>query len=274
MKYILILILFLQFSVSATAQFDDEEGSSRDRKEKQVDEVETDSPEVGSGDIKKLDQALKDKDEASIIKAASAILAKDSNHLIALNSLAVFHYTKKRYGLSKIILKRAMENHKDEPVLSNNLGVIQLTEGDYRKAMVSFNKALSMDEDYRPSKAQLGAIYLKYGGTEIANEALKSGYKLVKSDLRRGSKFATSVANNYALSLAAVGDGSKAQSVFEDIIDEGSRDPEVYLNYAILLIDVLNKKEKAVKVVSKLKFLTDDRNILKKVNQLDRKLDE
>ncbi|RME16188.1 MAG: tetratricopeptide repeat protein [Bdellovibrio sp.] len=225
--------------------------------------------------LDRLKEAMGSGDEKQVISAVAAILSDDSNHLEALNDLAVFHFLKGRVGLSKIVINRALVAHPKSPVLVHNLGVIYLKEGKYRKAVYQFKKALSLKEKFRPSQAYLGVIYLKYGGSKKALQFLQEGYKWIKSDLRRGKgDIPVFLANNYALALAANGEKQKAEEIFEKILDSEIRDPKVYLNYAILLVEVLNKKDKAVKILSKLKFLTEDVNILRKVNQLEGKIGE
>lgn len=267
MKLLLIFSLFLP-AASVWAQFDEDKDSAASEPE-----VKNIKPKVRRDDIKALKQALADDDEKSVIKAVAVILGKDPNHLETLNSLAVFHFSKKRLGLAKIILNRALAKHADEPSLHNNLGIVYLAEKDIRTAIASFRKALRLKGNYKPGLTNLGSIYLEYNDYRKSVSALEEGYDSIRSDLRRGDEVAARIANNYALSLNGLGKSKKARRIFEAIEEGGNRNASIFLNYAILLVDILKDGKAGVKIISKLRFMTDNRRILKKADELDKRVE-
>lgn len=227
--------------------------------------------EVTKAELSDLNAAFKKKSESALVKAASTILSKDPNHLEALNALAVFYFEVKKYGLSKILIKRALKNHPNEPALHNNLGIIYLAEGEMRIALEEFRKSIAERSSYRFGATNLSSIYLDYRDYKRSLAPLEESYKAVRSDIRRGDNSSVEIANNYGVALMGVGENSKADEVFTEITAANSRNPVPYLNYAILLVEVLKKKKDAVRVISKLKFMTDDREILRRVDELERK---
>ena len=80
------------------------------------------------------------------------------------------------------------------------------------------------------------------------------------------------IANSYAVALMGTGDGrQKPKGFLRRIIDGGSRDPDVYLNYAVLLVDLLKDKKDGQRILSKLQFMTEDKKILRLVEELEKR---
>jgi Flp pilus assembly protein TadD len=278
MKRIFWMILFFPLITVAGDGFDDdfadEDAPGVESTANTKAEISAPSPKgVDSAMVKQLSEARKSRSEAAIIKAASQILAADPKHLETLNTLAVFYYETKRYGMAKILLRRAIKDHGDEPALHNNLGVVYLSEDEPRLALESFRKSVELRSGYRIGATNLAAIYLEHHDYSRSLSPLEDSYKATRSDLGRGADYAVEIANNYGVALMGAGDNSKAEDVFADIAKSDSRNPKPFLNYAILLTDVLKKKKDALRILSKLKFMTEDREILRKVQDLEKRLE-
>jgi Flp pilus assembly protein TadD len=229
--------------------------------------------EVTKAEKDDLIAAFKKKSEPALIKAVSAILSKDPTNLDALNALALHFFEDKKFGMAKIILKRAMKDHSKEPALENNLGIIYLAEGETLLAVEQFRKSLAARNDYRIGATNLSSIYLEYLDYKRSIAPLEDSYKAVHSDVSRGDSNAIDIANNYGVALIGIGDFAKAEEVFGEIVATNTRNAVPYLNYAILLVEVQKKKKDAIRVISKLKFMTDDRDILRRVDELERKME-
>lgn len=258
----LILSTSLVLSGLAFAQEDDFEDSGSEPAKLQVD----------SKDIKALEQAKANKSEDQLVKAVSRILGVDAKHVLALNTLGVFYFEQGKWGLARIIFNRALQDHPDEPALHNNLGVVYLAEGKQRLALGEFRKSLDLKSGYRIGAANLGSILLEYRDYDRAIAPLEAGFKATRSELKSGDSSAAEVANNYAIALAATGKADDAQDVFEDIISGNSRNPTVLLNYAILLVEKLKNYKEASKMLSRIKFAVDDAKVLKRVEELEAKI--
>ena len=285
MNYKLVFISLLLLPTLAFAQFDDSESEAamdpKDDLSNELTETTTEKPDeqpfekadVSKEDISRLAQAKKSKNEAAIVKAAAEILSKDPNHLLALNTLGIFYFESKKYGISKILFERALRTSKQEPALYNNLGIVFLAEGDLPLAMDYFKKSIAAKSDYKIGATNLSSIYLEYGDFKRAIAPLEDGYKATRSDLRRGDSSAIEIANNYAVALMGIGENDKAKGIYENIYEANVRNPIPYLNYAILLVEVQKKKKDAFRVISKLKFMTEDKEILRRVDELEKKLE-
>jgi tetratricopeptide (TPR) repeat protein len=225
-----------------------------------------------SGDLEdKFASALKSKDEDRVVSAAAQILGRDSSHLKTLNGLGVFYMDQKKYGMAKIIFQRALKSHPNTSAALNNLGVVALIEGDMRLALENFKKSSSQSNS-KTAQANLSSILVSYGDYDRAVDPLSDAYGDIKKELKKSGDVGIAVANNYGVALMGAGKGSRAESVFETIVESGVRAPEPYLNYAILLVEVLKKKSAAQKILSKIQFMTEDRKILRKVSDLERQL--
>jgi len=294
-KYFQLLLsfsLFLWYAVPAFAQFDDtssddfsEEFSEEISKDLNINDLpeakneKVDEPtfSVKSGitdqELKRLSEAVKSRSEAALVKASAEILSKDPSHKQTLNAMAIFYYENKKYGLAKILLRRALKDHPNEPALHNNLGIIYLAENELRLALDSFNKSIEVRAGYRIGATNLSTIYLEHSDYKRSLAPLEESYKATRSDIRRGDASAIEIGNNYGLALMGVGENSRAETVFGEIAESNSRNPIPLLNYAILLVEVQKKKKDAIRVISKLKFISSDREILRQVESLERKME-
>lgn len=219
-----------------------------------------------------LGNALKAKDERMMIDTVAKILGHDQNDLKALNTLAVFYIDQGKLGLARILLARAEKAHAGEAALENNMGVIYLNEGKQRPAIAAFRKALEIKKGYPVSASNLGSIFVEYRDYARAVDLLSDGYSSVRSDLRRG--VGLDVANNYALALSGSGDMEKAKSTFKDILKAESQNTTALLNYTILLIHKVKDKKEGEKMLNRLKFLADDSQNRRRIDELEKALNE
>lgn len=231
------------------------------------------SQKVTSDDEKALAKGFAEGKEA-LHKAAEQILAKDKNHLKALNALGIFYFKSKQIGLAKILFNRALQSHPESSALHNNIGLIWLAEDDERRALASFEKALVYESKDQMASANASSIYLKYSDFERAVGPLESAYKEVKSDLRRGNQEAIGVSNNYAVALISSGKADKGKDIIEKILEVRPRELSVLANYAILKVRVLNDFKDIHKLLGRLKFISDNAEIAKLVQELDREVEQ
>lgn len=253
------LFVLLMYSPTGWAQFDEEAKS-----------IPKPNLSISSDEYSKLKEATKGNSEKLIVDAASRILAKDSKNLKALNALGVHYLKTYKTGMAKIIFNRALKDHPDERALHNNLALVYLAEQDLRSALSSFRKSITSGK-YQLGTLNLSAILIKHYDFRRAMSPLEDAYDEISSDLSRGRTTAVDIANNYAVALMGTGEGKKAKRIFTKIIDGGSRDPDVYLNYAVLLVDLLNDKKDGQRILSKLQFMTEDKEILRLVGELEKR---
>ena len=219
-----------------------------------------------------LGSAYQAKDEKLLVEAVAKILGKDQNDVKALNALATFYIEQGKLGMARIIIGRAEKANAQEPALPNNEGVIFLDEVKQRQAIEAFRKALSLKKGYPFAAGNVGSILVEYRDYGRAAELMEDAYNSIKGDLHRG--VALDIANNYALALSGSGNTDKAKSIFQDILKAETQNTTALLNYAILLIDKLKDKKEGEKVLNRLKFLTDDAATRKRVDELDKELNE
>ncbi len=232
------------------------------------------STKVTNDELKKLEDARKAKSDAAIVKAVSEILSRDPINLIALNTLGVYYFETRKFGLAKTIFKRALKDHPKEPALHNNLGIIYLAQNELQLALESLKNSVTLRADYQMGAVNLSSIYLEYKDYQKSLMTLEDAYRALRSDLRRGTYESLQVANNYAIALMGIGENDKAGEVFSDINKAGTRDITVNLNYLIFLVEVQKNKKEATRQLTKLKIVTDDQDILRRANDLVSKLEK
>ncbi|MEZ4872180.1 MAG: tetratricopeptide repeat protein [Bdellovibrionales bacterium] len=226
---------------------------------------------ASSEELEELVKARKSGQHDKVVEIAGEILSDNSNDLYVLNQLILHYNQKEQFGLAKILVDRALEISKDDKVILNNLGVILVAEENLREAISTFRKSLKSDLGYAYATTNLGSIYLDYKDYSRAKAALEEGYDIVKRSLGKGDEIAVEVANNYALALKGLGEYDKANNVFEKIMDENSRVVPVLFNYAILLVENSKKYDDGLKILSRIKVLSNDSNLLKRVSQLEKR---
>lgn len=232
------------------------------------------SKKLSGSDFKELKLALDASSEDKTIEAASALLGKNENSIEALMALATLHYDRKEYGLSELILTRALKAHEKEPAIYHNLGILALQKGELLEALSLFQEALAKDWSHPYAAQSVGGIYLKYHDFKKAYEALKPIYSDNKNAIKNGDKQLGEIANGFAVASSYVGEHKRALEVYNMILKTDSQNTSVLLNKAILLAERIKRKKDAEEVLNKLKFLTDDKNIQKKVAELEARLSQ
>lgn len=218
------------------------------------------APEVSDGSLKDFGRALQTNDEERILAEASKILSVNPNQEKVLNGLGVFYLKNKKSEMAKYFFGKVLKvNGSNSPAL-NNLGVIAIEEKEERKAMEYFKKAIDAENDNVAALGNLGTIYLKYEDYEKALEALKRAHSYDKGNI--------TIANNYAIALAGNNQLDRAVDVYEDLAK--SRNVSVQLNEAILWTEFKQDFVKAKELLNKIRLLTTDPGILKKVNDLSK----
>ncbi|USN47427.1 MAG: tetratricopeptide repeat protein [Pseudobdellovibrionaceae bacterium] len=267
-KWIQILILTISCGVAqlAVAQFEDSSGKLVENTEANVDTVTRENRDA-------LEKAFNGSDEQAFLDAVAVVLGKDAKNAEGLNALAAWYIKNKKSGLAEVILNRALESHPEDPALHNNLGVVYQMQGKFFEAIASFRKAVSFKTDHIAAGINLGSVYLAYGDFEKAVEALRPGYLSLGSDLGRGKTPAVEVANNYAVAMFEKGDGAEATKIFQKIDESEVRNEVVLLNYAILLANTESDKKNALRVISRLRFLTEDPGVRKRLDQIEQQMD-
>lgn len=221
-----------------------------------------------------LKAALSSGSEDKTVAEASALLGKDQNNIESLMALASIHYEKKQSGLAEIILLRALEAHPNEAAIYHNLGILALQKGEMREALASFIKALELDRGYFYSAQSLASVYLKYRDFKKAYETLKPSYNEIRRAINQGDRQMIELANGFAVASSYVGETRQALSVYNMILDKEGQNVSVLMNKALLLSADKKRKKDAEEVLNKVKFLTDDKSIQKKVAELEAQLSQ
>ncbi len=235
--------------------------------------IQGQSKSVDSVLYKNLSKVMKLKSEKDIVEAASKILAIDENNFKAINALAIFYYEAKKYNMAKLLLERGLKADPGNKELKNNMALVHFAQGDRRKGLVALKDAAQGGKVDGESNLNLSSIYVEHRDYEKALGPLSKIYSKIKPKLKTKSRAAVALANNYAVSLVGAKDYSAAEKVFKTAQEAGVRDTNLLYNYAVFMVQQGKNKEDAYKVISRLKFLTEDQKLLRKVELLEKTLD-
>ncbi len=202
-----------------------------------------------------LNDAVKSDSDEKIYQASTQILVQSPNDVRALNALAMYHYKKGRFDLARYLLAKGLGGQTQSSELYSNLGIVQLAQDERREAIMSFRKALSINQNDPVAASNLGAIYVAERDYAKALVVLETAYRRGVRDSR--------VLNNYGIALAANGNFGKAEDMYKESLKVASGNKEALFNYATLLVDHTKKYQQALDVLNRLKFVggpADTRN--------------
>lgn len=210
---------------------------------------------ASSGLYVELNEGINEQSDEKIYQSATQILTQSPSDVRALNALAMYHYKRGRFDLCRYLLNKAIAASPKTGALYSNLGVVQLAQGEQREAIMSFRKALDINDRDSVAATNLGAIYTQEKDFGKAIFALEIAYEQGIRDAR--------VVNNYAITLTAQKKYQKAEELYKALLKENSSNREYLLNYAILLIDEMGKFQEGLDLINRLKFVggpADSRN--------------
>ncbi|MCB0349116.1 MAG: hypothetical protein KDD37_09775 [Bdellovibrionales bacterium] len=210
-------------------------------------------------DVKK---AFAAKDGKKIESLISNKLSKEPSDLFSLNALGVYYYRGGALKLARLVWDKATKDHGRNAAINNNIGASFYSD-DEEKAISFFKKALQSESGNPYANYNLGSLYLKYKNYSAAESALRVAYGKLKS---------YDVANNYALALRGNGKTKDSIKVYETIIRTNSNQYQALLNYATLLIEAQQSLDQAKDSLNRVKFMTEDRSVLRYVAELERRL--
>lgn len=185
-------------------------------------------------------------DESAIEKTVANLLSQDMGDAKALNTLALYHFSKGRESLSKMIFRSILDKDPKNAVAHNNLGVLYSQIGETRLAIDSFRKAVALNANYPVANANLGSIFAVGRDYGKAKHHLEVAYQGGVKDL--------SVLNNFAVSLMEQG-SSQADSIFREALQIGASDSIVSFNYALYLTYVKKDYKEAEALIDKIRFM-------------------
>ncbi len=79
-------------------------------------------------------------------------------------------------------IERRLQMHPDYPDLHNQLGLLEVTDGDPEEAERHFGRALQINPNYREAFLNLGCLYVKAGRLREAEELLRSKRQKYRQD--------------------------------------------------------------------------------------------
>jgi tetratricopeptide (TPR) repeat protein len=230
--------------------------------EEEAEEVQTPSAPIPSSSYTALGKAMRTRSEESVIQEASKILAKNSKDLKAINAVAVMYIVNRKLEMAKILLARGIKSYPNDPTLACNLGIVQMLDDKIPEAIAEFQRAVNIDQSHAEASYHLGALHMRYKNFSAAAPLLRTAYSKLPKNL---------VGPHYAEALRMSRNSQEAMRVYEDLRAESSRDPALVLGFASLLLEDIKDKKRGLKMVDRIRLLTEDSAILKRADDLAQK---
>lgn len=160
-------------------------------------------------------------------KLFDSIYAKYKSHPSYWNQIGSCYYLQNNLRKALLFYNKARDINNNYAPAINNIGVIYLKQGKEQKALVAFKKASEVNAFSLTPVFNLAQLYLKYG---FIDEAQKMFNSLAKQ--KQGDPDVLSGLGNLALLRGDLGSSIQYYSQIEEVF--GSR-PHIGLNYAVAL---------------------------------------
>jgi Flp pilus assembly protein TadD len=192
-------------------------------------------------------EAIKTQNDEQIFRVAGQLLTQNPNDVKAMNAMAMYYFKKGKVDASRYLLNKAITANPNAGEAYGNMGLIHLVNNERREAIKAFRKALDINPNDSVAAANAGSIYVAEKDYNKAISVLTVAYNGGIRDVK--------TLNNYAVSLTAVTKFDEANSIYLAAMKEQNNNRELLLNYAILLIDHMNKYKEGMDALNRLKFV-------------------
>ncbi len=209
-----------------------------------------------------LASALKSGDQNRIYKEATRVLSLNAKDVDGLNSLGVYHLRNQQPLAARLQFEKSLAE-RETPDAYNNIGVCWLNLGKEPEAMANFRKAIQLSGNFVPALVNMGSVYAEHKSYEKALAMLQPAYDQGHRD--------PLFLNNFGISLVANQKIEQAKSIYRDALSKAPNNPEILLNYAILLIDFGLDKKEGLNLINRLKVMNLDSASDARVNTLEQK---
>ena len=172
-------------------------------------------------------------------KKATSIFQRYQKIATYWNAIANCHLNKGDFRKALLFYNKALEIKPNYIPTLNNIGVMYVRQGQHQKALVAFERAYNQSKFSKTPRYNLGKLYLTYGLVELAMPILNG--------LLSGSQEDVDLLNAVAAAYFLKSEYQEALSVYERIPKEQWENAEIGLNVAFTL-QRLNRQEEAKKV--------------------------
>ncbi len=264
MKKLMYVFLVLGLSSCATEKIDPQPKPAK----KQTKKIDKTAPTAQSSEANtkienygQLPLLVTLTDDLAIRSEAEKLLQSNPNDFKLYNVIGMAYYRSQAYENALFNLNKALQLQPRSVEVLLNLSLVQLAKGEKRNALLTLKKAGSVKADHPEVNSILGFIYLQSKDYQKAQIAYEMAYK--------AGLESSPYANNYAVSLVGVKKYEQADVIYKEALTADQNNKEILFNYSILLIEQLKKYQEGVDLLTKLKYLGPDLDMIEKVNSLE-----
>ncbi len=125
----------------------------------------------------------------------------------------------KNFAEANKIFEANYKRYKNNPAYWNQIGTCQFLKGQYRKALLFYNKARTLSSSYAPPVNNIGVIHQRQGRDQKALAAFKKAVEL--------NKFSLTPIFNLAQLYLKYGFVDKSQNIFKTLYNKNDDDVDV-----------------------------------------------
>jgi len=204
-----------------------------------------------------------EKNEDKIFKAATNILLVNNQDPLAMYSLGGYYQRKNKPEAAKVLFNRLIRLNVKVSEVYNNLGLMELRDGEKKAALTFFRKAVEARSSNAAAAINAGNLYLEHKDYNKAVTAYEFANLKSSRDFR--------LLSNYSMALMGAGKVEESEKIIKEALVVANSDKNLMLNYAILLIDHLKKYQEGLDQISKLRFLGPSSDMRERMNVLENK---
>jgi tetratricopeptide (TPR) repeat protein len=176
------------------------------------------------------------KVNALLTESLSRLTLNQLKTFVSLDDLLTIGIAKCYQGLYVDGLKALQDQYdlyKLSPSYWNQIGTCYLLQGNLRKSIFYYNRALELKKDYAPSLNNIGIVHQKMGQDESAMLSFQKAFEV--------SSFSMTPNFNLAHMYLKYGHAQKAKNIFQYLLKNNPNDPDILnalANCELLLGDI------------------------------------
>jgi tetratricopeptide (TPR) repeat protein len=168
-----------------------------------------------SAKVKAVSPALQDETLDRFSKEEVSQIKDTGDQLLSITVLCSQGNFEQAFSLASKVFNR----YQKVPGFWNQIANCHLKQGNSRKALLFYNKALELEPNYVPTLNNIGVLYSKQGQDQKALVAFERAYK--------ASKFAKTPRYNLARIYLVYGLSDEALPILKGLIGDGTTDVEL-----------------------------------------------
>ena len=176
------------------------------------------------------------------LEQAREVLVRDPSNIRALLEIGRIYRAREQHDVAQLVLGKAMDLTGDDDAtlraeIQNEQGLLELDRGDTQAAFIAFERAITLDESYKPARMNMGSVLLHagdYAGAQAQYEAVIAEHR---------DDPAARVA--LGTSLRGQGEHRRARREYERVLRDNPDHPDAVFNLGVLRAEFVDERTRS-----------------------------